>query len=239
MQQGRIYPLTPLDARVRVLLLIPVSIAAMSLYSETMLWCLFALTAVWLLMFGLHKKALVYVMVYAALWAALFTLREMQIPGSIPLLTVYVRRIIIAVMGASPVMAAPTGRLIASLYRMKLPKTAVLSLAVFFRFMPTVSMEYRCIREAQKFRGIGTSVAGVLLHPFLTAECILVPMLMRTSKIADELAASVSVRGMQLEGECSSLHEVRMCAFDWLVLIFGIIAVAAIFAADRIIGGSV
>ena len=239
MQKSRTYTLTPLDVRVRVLLLIPVSVSAMLITGETVLCCLFALAAVWLFMFGLHKKALAYILVYAALWAALFPLREMQIPGSIPLLTVYVRRIIIAVMGAAPVMAAPTGRLIASLYRMKLPKTAVLSLAVFFRFMPTVSMEYRCIREALKFRGIGTSAAGVLLHPFLTAECILVPILMRTSKIADELAASVSVWGMQLEGECSSLHEVRMCAFDWLVLIFGIIAVAAIFAADRIIGGSV
>ena len=239
MQQGRIYPLTSLDVRVRVLLLIPVSIAAMLITSEIVLCCLFALAAVWLLMFGLHKKALAYILVYAALWAVLFPLREMQIPGSIPLLTVYVRRIIIAVMGAAPVMSAPTGRLIASLHRMKLPKTAVLSLAVFFRFMPTVSMEYRCIREALKFRGIGTSAAGVLLHPFLTAECILVPMLMRTSKVADELAASVSVRGMQLEGECSSLHEVRMSAVDWIVLFSGIAAVAVLFAADCIIGGSV
>ena len=94
MQQGRIYPLTSLDVRVRVLLLIPVSIAAMTLYSETLLLCLFALAAVWLLMFGLHKKALAYILVYAVLWAVLFPLREMQIPGSIPLLTVYVRRII-------------------------------------------------------------------------------------------------------------------------------------------------
>ena len=239
MRNERKYPFTSLDVRVRLLLLVCISVSAMTLYTETVLWCLFALALIWLMMFGLVRKAVACAVIYTALWAALFPLREMGIPGSIPLLTVYVRRIIIAVMGAAPIMKVPTGRLIASLYRIKLPKTAVLSLAVFFRFMPTVSMEYRCIREALKFRGIGTSVAGVLRHPFLTAECLLVPMLMRTSKVADELTASVSVRGMQLEGECSSLHEVKMSAVDWLVLVLGFTAVAVLFAADRIIGGSV
>ncbi len=239
MQNERKYPFTSLDVRVRLLLLVCISVTAMTLYTETVLWCLFALALIWLMMFGLIRKAVACAVIYIVLWAVLFPLREMGIPGSIPLLTVYVRRIIIAVMGAAPIMKVPTGRLIASLYRIKLPKTAVLSLAVFFRFMPTVSMEYRCIREALKFRGIGTSVTGVLLHPFLTAECILVPMLMRTSKVADELTASVSVRGMQLEGKCSSLHEVRMRAYDWIAVIAAAAAEAALIVADIVAGGRV
>ena len=51
----------------------------MLITGETVLCCLFALAEVWLLMFGLHKKALAYILVYAALWAVLFPLREMQI----------------------------------------------------------------------------------------------------------------------------------------------------------------
>ena len=135
-------------------------------------------------------------------------------------------------MAAAPVIQAPTGCLIAALNKMKIPRAATLSLTVMFRFMPTLSEEYRHIRESQKIRGIGASLTGVLRHPLKTAECILVPMLIRTSKTADELSASVQVRGMKLGGAYSSYRKADIDARDTVLMIFGTIAVLLIFLAD-------
>lgn len=225
MMRREKYPLDFVDVRIRIILLVVVSITALSLKTEmAMLICL-AFMWVWLSLFGCIQKAISYTAVYAVLWGILYVLKDAHFLGNLPLLTVYVRRLLLPVMAAGPVMAAPTGRLIASLNRMKLPKAATLSLAVLFRFMPTLSQEYRSIRDAQKFRGIGSSFWETIKHPFLTIEYILIPMMIRTSKVADELSASAQVRGMKLEGECNSFYEVKLKPMDWCVLLVGMLLI--------------
>ncbi|MCR5603783.1 MAG: energy-coupling factor transporter transmembrane protein EcfT [Lachnospiraceae bacterium] len=88
---------------------------------------------------------------------ALHTTVYVRAVGNLPLLLVYLRRLIIAVIAAYPVVKAPTGKLIASLDKLKIPRTFTISLAVLFRFLPTVGMEYSAIRRAQRYREIGIS----------------------------------------------------------------------------------
>ena len=152
--------------------------------------------------------------------------------GNLPLLTVYIRRLMLPVMAAAPVINAPTGCLIAALNKMKIPRAATLSLTVMFRFMPTLSAEYRNIRESQKIRGIGASFFTVLRHPIQTAECILVPMLIRTSKTADELSASVQVRGMKLGGAYSSYRKSVIDVRDMVLMVSGTLTIALIYLTD-------
>lgn len=222
-----------IDIRIRILLLLIISLTALLLKTEfTLLVCLI-LAAIYISITSGIKKVMPYIITYFALWALLYLLKDIRVLGNLPLLTVYVRRLMVPVMMAVPVIGAPTGQLIASLNRMKLPKYATLSLAVLFRFMPTIIREYHAIREAQRFRGIGVSLGKTLLSLPRTLEYIMMPMLIRTSKVADELTASAQVRGVKIEGECSSYHIIKMKISDWIFLMAGIASVILLFMIEK------
>ena len=216
-----------IDVRVRILVMIPVSVSALMLKTETALLMCLAFLWIWLLPFGCFGKALRCSSAYGILYVLMLLMKNTDMSGNLPLLTVYIRRLMLPVMAAAPIVKAPTGSLIAALNKMKIPRAATLSLTVLFRFMPTLAEEYRHIRESQKIRGI-----SMFHHPVMTAECILVPMLIRTSKVADELSASVQVRGMMLGGAYSSYRKTEAGVRDIALMILGTAAVALIIAAD-------
>ena len=220
------------DVRVRILVMILVSVSALMLKTETALLMSLAFMWIWLLPFGCFGKALRCTIAYGILYVLMLMMKNTDRFGNLPLLTVYIRRLMLPVMAVAPIIKAPTGSLIAALNKMKIPRAATLSLTVLFRFMPTLAEEYRHIRESQKIRGIGASAAGILCHPFLTAECILVPMLIRASKVADELSASVQVRGMKLGGAYSSYRKAEIGGMDIVMMILGTAAAALIITAD-------
>lgn len=220
------------DVRVRILVMILVSLSALILKTETALLMCLAFIWIWLIPFGCIGKALRCTAAYGILYVLMLMMKNTGMFGNLPLLTVYIRRLMLPVMAAAPIIKAPAGLLIAALNRMKIPRAATLSLTVLFRFMPTLADEYRHIRESQKIRGIGVSAVNVLCQPFLTAECILVPMLIRTSKVADELSASVQVRGMKLGGAYSSYRKAEAGGRDIVLMILGTAAVALIIIAD-------
>lgn len=229
-------PSKQLDLRICLLLTILVSIASIMLKSEFSLLLTFVLMCIWSLLNGLRYRIISNIIWYLVLWAALFLLRDIPILGqtALPLITVYVRRIMLPVMAARPLLSNANGRLVATLNRMKLPRIATLSLAILFRFLPTIKTEYSHIRDSQKFRGIGTSALAVICHPLTTIEYTLIPILIRTSKTADELSASAAVRGMRLEGACSSYHIIKLRAADYAVMLLCVAALIGIVVYDRI-----
>ena len=216
------------DVRVRILVMIPVSLSALMLKTETALLMCLAFVWIWLIPFGCFGKAMRCTAAYGLLYVLLLLMKDTEMFGNLPLLTVYIRRLMLPVMAAAPIVKAPTGSLIAALNKMKIPRAATLSLTVLLRFMPTLAEEYRHIRESQKIRGI-----SAVRHPFMTAECILVPVLIRTSKVADELSASVQVRGMKPGGAYSSYRKSEINAGDIVLMLFGTAAVIMIFFADH------
>jgi energy-coupling factor transport system permease protein len=225
-------PFDAVDVRVRILVMIQVSLSALMLKTEIALLLCLVFIWIWLILFGCVKKALQCTAAYGALYGLLFLMKNTDMLGNLPLLTVYIRRLMLPVMAAAPVINAPTGCLIAALNKMKIPRAATLSLTVMFRFMPTLSAEYRRIRESQKIRGIGASFLTVLCHPIQTAECILVPMLIRTSKTADELSASVQVRGMKLGGAYTSYRKSVIDVRDMVLMVSGTLTIVLIYLTD-------
>ncbi|NTV63423.1 MAG: energy-coupling factor transporter transmembrane protein EcfT, partial [Oscillochloris sp.] len=69
-----------------------------------------------------------------------------------------------------------------------------------------------------RLRGVSLTVFGFLRQPRLTLECALVPLLMRSLRIADELAASAATRGIEHPGERSSLRPLRLRVADGAVM---------------------
>lgn len=121
-----------------------------------------------------------------------------------------------------------TSELISALQNMHAPKGFVISLAVTFRFVPTVRHEFWYIKNTMKLRGVGLNWKNLLRHPLKMMEYGLVPLLMRSMKIAEDLAASALTRGLDRENKRTSYREVRLTSYDFMGL--------ALFAAIMIAG---
>lgn len=127
----------------------------------------------------------------------------------------------------------PTGSLLASLQAMRLPKAVGIGLAVLLRFFPTIGGEYRAIRASQRFRGIGVGVVHTLTHLPSTVEYILIPVILRTTKVAEELSASMTVRGVRFLGETISYRPVRFTGKDAALCAMAVLIPAAVFLLER------
>ena len=217
-----------------MVVMIGIAVGVLGFRTEYALYASLAFAALWAgSIIGLNKIRL-YLFMFLGAELLIFMFKDVKAIANLLLLLVYFQRLIVAVIAASPIAKAPTGRLIASLNKLKVPRAATISLAVFFRFLPTVTAEYSAIRQAQRYRDIGVSVKTTALKIPQLFEYTIVPLLIRTTKIADELTASAEVRGMKLGGDYNPYYEVKMHAADWIKMLLALAAEAGIYYLDHI-----
>ncbi|ACV21147.1 Energy-coupling factor transporter transmembrane protein EcfT [Slackia heliotrinireducens] len=119
---------------------------------------------------------------------------------------------------------------LAAFQAMHLPAGAIIPVAVMLRFIPTVQDEWSGIRKAMAFRGIDLDFASVARHPMQSIEYLLVPLLISSVSVMEELAAAALARGLEAEHTRTSYEEVRLSAADYVVLVvFGIMAAIILF----------
>lgn len=174
--------------------------------------------------------------VYAVCWSAVYWLAgagwKIGVLASMFLFTV-MKFMPMMMLAYWLVSTIKTGEFIAALERMRLPAAIIIPLAVLLRFLPTVQSEFRCIRDTMKMRGLAFSVRALLFHPIRTMEYMLVPLLLRSVKVADELSAAAFARGLDSGSPRTSLRDVRILWSEVLLaLVFAAMA-AGICYADR------
>ncbi len=143
------------------------------------------------------------------------------------------RKILIPLSFATALAGEPTGSLMASLQALRFPKAVGIAVAVVLRFFPTISGEYRAIRSSQRFRGIGVGVVHTLTHLPSTLEYILIPLILRTTKVAEELSASMTVRGVRFSGATISYRPVNLIWKDNALFICFILIVTVVFVLEK------
>ncbi len=225
------------DLRAVFIVMLTAACLVFALRTEPALFCCMAVMAIWLIITGYPGLALKYALIFTALWGIVFPVSRIPNLGSVAMICIYARRLLLPFMAAVPVSHGSSGKLIATLSKIRVPRIVTLSVAVMFRFMPTIGTEYRLIRNSQKFRGIGTNPVSVILHPYRTMEYILVPLLIRTSKVSDELSAAAMVRGMSLNGEMNSFIEVKWKKTDTIITVIYFFIVTAIIYYDHKLRG--
>ena len=224
------------DIRVRMVALLITSVGILVIRSEYAVYLSLLIATIWTSLILGFRKVFPQIILFASLELLLFLIKDVRAVGNLPLLLVYLRRLIIAVIAAYPVAKAPTGKLIASFDKLKVPRSITISLAVLFRFLPTVGMEYSAIRRAQRYREIGTSFRTTITRIPQLFEYTIVPLLIRTTKVADELTASAEVRGMRLKGDYNPYYEVKMRTSDWLALIAVFLCATGIYYVEYVCG---
>lgn len=103
--------------------------------------------------------------------------------------------------------------------KIHLPDKIIIPLSVMFRFIPTISEEWHSIRDAMRFRGIGVSAKSVVTKPMMTLEYVMIPLLMSTAAIADELAAASLSRGLDGGMARTCIADVRLRLQDYILLL--------------------
>lgn len=108
---------------------------------------------------------------------------------------------------------------LSSLRKIHLPDGIIIPIAVFFRFIPTIKEEWQSIRRAMKLRGIGTSFWSTIKNPIMNLEYVLIPLMMSTSNIAEELAAASISRGLAKGIKRRPIFEVRLHLIDYIIIV--------------------
>ncbi|MCW4018165.1 MAG: energy-coupling factor transporter transmembrane protein EcfT [Candidatus Bathyarchaeota archaeon] len=192
------------------------------------LFIFLALTSTYLLIQGMPKNAVKFTLAFALLYAlqyAVYTYLS-GIATIFGFILFFLARFIPVFMAASALSITPPGELIAALQKLHIPKAVIIPLAVGLRFTPCISQEFNTIRDAMHLRGIAISSFNTIAHPVMAMEYVLVPLLMRSMKISDELAASASARGIDNPGPRTCLRQIHFGLSDVTVLsVFCIVGV--------------
>ncbi|MHA2618438.1 energy-coupling factor transporter transmembrane component T family protein [Streptococcus agalactiae] len=181
-----------------------------------------ALFVVWLAMllayFGFFKQSVQYIFIYVftTFWLLVVVPKGILIIS--PMLLGMIYKFIVPIMAAYLTFKIPSGKLIAVFQKSSIPQSILLILVVIIRFVPTISGEIKTIKEAMKVRGFMGSKINVVLHPLRTMEYIVVPLIFRSIKVGDELAAAAIVRGIENPGKKQSYYETKLSKTDYVIL---------------------
>ena len=118
-----------------------------------------------------------------------------------------------------------------ALERMRLPRGIILSIAVMFRYFPSIKDDFFIIIDSMKLKGLYTSKRSAMLHPIRTMEFIIVPMLFKSLRTAEELSCAALIKGIENTGKKTSYFDVRLRSVD---LIFSFSALAILTASTSV-----
>lgn len=180
--------------------------------------------------------ALYYLVFYGIGWAGVRLLDSsvaFSVSSMLSSIGIVGRKILVPFSFATALAGEPTGSLMASLQAMRFPKAVGIAASVVLRFFPTISGEYRAIRSSQRFRGIGVGVVHTLTHLPSTVEYILIPLILRTTKVAEELSASMTVRGVRFSGETISYRPIHFSWKDGVLCVFLIVIASVVLVLEK------
>lgn len=176
-----------------------------------------------LIYFGLGKQSIIYLTIYLLTIFWLIRLVPLGIKFPSPMLFGMIYKFIVLFMTTHLLSKIPSGKVIAVFQKLTIPKDITLILIVMIRFAPTVTEEFKAIREAMKVRGFIGDFRKIIFHPLKTLEYAVVPIIFRTIKVGDELAATSIVRGVDNPCKKDSYYSNRLGYVDYMTLVISLL----------------
>lgn len=220
-----------LDPRCKLYLLL---LANFLLFFHVSLRCECLLMGIFLALFflsGRWRQGLRLGAVYAVMLALDFWL----VPNADGLLLSWVSLLAVGgrmmlpciVTGAYAFGTTSVSEFVCAMRRMHVPEALVIPCMVVIRFFPTIREDFRQIRCAMRLRGIGGGTLGLALHPMQSLEYILIPLLMNSNNVAQDLSVAALTKGISLPGEHTSLTQIHFSWYDALVMVLCTLPLAA------------
>ena len=105
------------------------------------------------------------------------------------------------------------GEMVCGLRKLRVPETIIIPSVTVIRFFPTIAEDYRQIRNAMALRGI------TYRNPMEALEYILIPLLMNSNNVAQDLSVAAMTKGISLPGQHTSMIELKMVWQDWFFML--------------------
>ena len=185
---------------------------------------------------GLYGVLLCYTVLFAGLFSYYQVILHLHFPvfqsavfSVIGILAFIVQRIIpFTLLGTVIQKQKNISEITMALDRMWLPRGVILSIAVMFRYFPAIKDDFLVIIDAMKLKGLYTSKCAAILHPIRTMEFIIVPMLFKSLKTAEELSCAALVKGIENTGKKTSYFDVKLRPID---AVFSLAAITVLTAS--------
>ena len=216
------------DPRVWMLLVVMVSLLTFVCSSRLELFGLFVFLAAVMAWQKMTAAAAAFGAAYAVLLALneLFSFLPAQPVGLVfSMLILLIFRLIPVYMAYIILLErSPLNELMTALEQMRVPQMLIIPLAVVYRYIPTLRREIGYVRDSMTMRGIDASLNGLALHPGRVFEMVMIPLLIRSGKLADELSAAAMCKGLDERYARTSCAKVRfeksdaVCCFVWIII---------------------
>ncbi|SET78712.1 energy-coupling factor transport system permease protein [Lacrimispora sphenoides] len=217
------------DFRSKAVILILTMVLVAFVTANITIYMLLGLLAVYLIVQGFGRAALKMGAVALAAGGLKYLSAGQGLTVFIPDMFLFIiTRIMLMLMAACPFMGMPPGEAVAVFKKIHAPDTFALPVTFMLRFLPTVKEEFAGVFAALYLRGLLT-----LKHPLKALEYIIVPVMLRASRISDELAASAEARGIANPGIHTCRREVIFARCDVILSALGVLAAVSLMLLER------
>ena len=211
-----------LDPRTKLALLITIAIFVLGQTASKSLGLYAVVLAivpiVLMLISGKVKNALIFFLIYVCcMLATIFLVPDLSGVLQyivIALCSLFMRFLPGIAMGYYTVTSTTVSEFIAAMEKMHITEKITIPMSVIFRFFPTIFEECSAINDAMKMRGISMKNAGALA----LVEYRLVPMLMCSVKIGEELSVASLTRGLGGPVKRTNICSIGFRAADFVLL---------------------
>lgn len=210
------------DPRAKIVLLIELDVLLFMGRSLLYESCVFLFCSLILLVGGQSKTALKAMILFAAFAVTEFMIApylEIPVISFVHFIVVVVRKVIpVFIMAKWMVATTEVSAFVAAMWKIRMPKDAIVTSSVIFRCFPTLREEWSAIQTAMKMRGIEFNLRHLMIKPGETLTHMIVPLFISALNISDELAAAALCRGLDNPGKHTCLTDIHFRWYDILFL---------------------
>ena len=201
------------------------------LASDMTIYLLIAFLVIYLTVQGIGRHALVYLAVALVLIGLRLYSNGSGITPLLPEMFLFMLlRTVLMLMAAEPIFGMPPGEVVAVCKKMHAPDLLSLPLTFMLRFLPAIRGEFGDVFDSLRMRGLLS-----IRHPGRAFEYMVTPVIFRSSRIAEELAASAESRGISFPGAHSCRREIRFEGKDGLLVVLSIVIFGMCLFVDRVV----
>lgn len=217
------------DFRTKLLVIVLTMSLVAVLTSDILIYTLLGLLCVYLLVQGFYRQTVKYLAVCCVFIVFRICSGGNGITILMPEMFLFmVLRILMMVMAAQPIFGMPPGEVVAVFKKIHAPDGIALPITFTLRFFPTIRSEFSDVFASLRLRKLLS-----WKHPLDAMEYIVTPIIFRSSRIAEELAASAESRGISNPGKHTCRRKLLFQKRDWIMCVIAVAVTIMYFVLER------
>ena len=209
------------DFRTKLLVIVLTMSLVAVLTSDILIYTLFGVLSVYLIIQGFGRQTIKYLIV-----CGIFIVLRLLSGGHG--ITILMPEMFL--LAAQPVIGMPPGEVVAVFKKIHAPNGIALPVTFMLRFFPTVRSEFSDVFSSLRLRKLLS-----WKHPLDAMEYIVTPVIFRSSRIAEELAASAESRGISNPGKHTCRRKIEFQKRDWIMCVIAVCVTAFYFVLERMV----